>query len=105
MKQKLAHFGVSSLSISSRVAYGLLLYPYQTVLELVKHRIFLPIVLGPFVSFVIIKFIWYLLFTPWLGSDHGLLLSFLANWVVIFLGMWQIVLIYLTIRFWRAIHS
>ncbi len=105
MKQKLANFSISSLSISSRVAYGLLLYPYQTVLELVRHSIFLPIVLVPFVSFVMIKLAWFLLINPLFGPGPNWLLSLLANWLVLFLGLWQLLLIYLTIRFWQAIHS
>lgn len=103
-KLDLTALSVSSLAIGSRVVYGLFFYPYQTVLELTMHRVFLPIVMVPVASFALIKLVWYLIITPWLAPNHTWLLSLLANWIVWFLALWQGLLIYLTVRFWRALH-
>ncbi|MBU0979024.1 MAG: hypothetical protein ABIJ33_03835 [Patescibacteria group bacterium] len=95
-------FLVSFSSISVRLVYGLLKYPYQTVWQITEHKPFSPLLLTPAAVFAILKIVWYCLIWFVFGRPTGFMIDLLANWLVFFCLYWQGLIIYLTFRFWYA---
>jgi len=98
MKSFIISFG----SISVRLVYGLLKYPYQTVQQITEHKPFSPLLLTPAAVFVILKVIWYFVVWVIFGKLTGFVVDLLANWLFFFCFYWQLLIIYLTFRFWYA---
>lgn len=97
----------------SALSLGLLLHPYVTLRRMVRDRLLRPLVLLPIVSTM-------LLWVATVVAVHlgavvvaGLgwvtplvlkqLLAWLFWWGVWFLGLWQVVLLYLLVRFMRVL--
>lgn len=90
------------------LAQGLLIHPYQTMQELAQEKIFFWLALLPGMLLGSAVLIWrvalvplvQLFFccqvTPIWGCN---LISFLANWLIFFCIYWQILLLYLFVRF------
>jgi hypothetical protein len=99
----------------SAYTLGMLLHPYKTVRELVRRPQFAPMVIVPVVVFVVVwalgmvglRFGWVILWVLGLVATERFvnILAFLWWWVVVFLGMWQVLLVYLWWRFRRAISN
>lgn len=99
----------------SAYTLGLLLHPYKTMRELVRRRVFLPLALAPMVvgvgawgvGMVGLRFGGGLL---WLVGLQAMprfvsLLAFLWWWLVVFLAVWQGLLLYLLGRFWVTLRN
>ncbi len=97
-----------------QITAGILLHPYQTVQSLAREKVFSWMVVLPTVVFVGAKILYLGLIVPsvryffscrtqpfW-GCD---LIPFFANWLLFFCLYWQILLLYLFVRFWTAFHS
>ena len=105
---KALHFTISFVYACSKITVGLLLHPYQTMQSLVREHVFLWLALLPTAVFVLAKAVWFFVLVPivryifscstsgFFGCD---LISFIANWLVLFCVYWQILLLYLTLRF------
>ena len=96
----------------SALSLGLLLHPYVTLRKMIRDKLLRPLVFLPAVSAM---FLWVgtailvrvgSLLLSWLGmsvvSGTSLVLGFLFWWVVVFLGLWQVVLVYLFGRFFMV---
>ncbi len=99
---------VSFFYALGRFALGLVLHPYQTMQLLVKQKLFVWVVLTPIVCLGLLTVLWNFVIIP-LAASLGLscpeldsTLSFLATWVTTFVVYWQLMLLYLLIRFGRA---
>ncbi|MDA1080006.1 MAG: hypothetical protein O2840_04950 [bacterium] len=101
-------FVTSFVYACGKITVGLLLHPYQTMQSLVRERVFLWLLLLPSAVFVIAKVIWFFVLVPtvrFIFSCHTTqffgcdLIPFVANWLVLFCVYWQILLLYLTLRF------
>lgn len=92
---------------------GLLLHPYMTVRKIVREKFLRPLVLLPMVSGILL---WIatvmmvhggalLLSSLGMGLPSGIKasLAFMFWWMAWFLGLWQVVLIYLFVRFTKVL--
>lgn len=97
-----------------QITLGLLLHPYQTMQSLVEDKVFVWMTLLPSAVYVIAKVLWHFIIIPvvrfafscssssFFGCD---IIPFFANWLVLFCVFWQILLIYLLLRFFLIFHS
>lgn len=107
---KVAH--LTSLTYSlGQITLGLLLHPYQTMQQLVEDKVFVWMSLLPVSALTAIIVAWRFLVVPTVRiffscqSNHFWAcdyLTFLANWVTLFAIYWQVLLIYLLLRFYAA---
>lgn len=93
------------------ITWGLLIHPYQTMQSLLREKSFVWMCLLPSVAFLITKTIWLWVVVPlvrFVFTCHSTplfacdLIPFFANWLTFFLVYWQILLLYLLIRFAKA---
>ncbi len=97
----------------SAYSLGLLLHPYVTVRKMVREHFLRPLVVLPLVSTVLLWLTTVVVvhsgavilnvFDVTMPVRMKFVLSFVFWWMVWFLGLWQILLGYLWLRFWRAI--
>lgn len=95
---------ISTVYSILQASTGLFLHPYQTMQQLVEEKIFLWLVGTPLVGFGIFAGIWWLslqlFFTnlPYIGAW-----AFVLLWGSIFFFSWQVLLLYLLIRFLKTL--
>lgn len=101
-------FASSFVYSIAQITGGLLLHPYQTMQSLTRERVFIWMAFLPTAVFVLAKVVWFFILVPgvrfifscsesnFFGCD---LIPFFANWLVLFCVYWQILLLYLLIRF------
>lgn len=85
----------------SQIVVGLFLHPYQSMQNLVRDQVFIPLMLLP----TFLAGIFYLLFAWWLVAlfyDNSLVFRLIYRSFFFFFLFWQILLIYLFARFKRA---
>lgn len=97
----------------SAYSLGLVLHPYKTVRELVRIPQFQPLIIVPLVMWVVfwavgmvgLRFGWVVLWLIGLEATGRFvnILAFLWWWLTVFLVIWQMMLLYLWVRFRRAI--
>lgn len=92
----------------SQITIGMLLHPYQTMQSLAQDKVFSWMVLLPTAVFVGAKAVWHYIIVPlvrfvfscsstnFIGCDF---IPFLANWLLLFCIFWQVLVLYLLIRF------
>lgn len=103
-KTKLASFFYSIF----RIGQGLLFHPYQTMQSLVRQPVFGWLVFLPLFFWGMGKILWHVVFISlgrWLVSPlfgTGFLSAFIVHWVTYFCFIWQLILMYLLIRFFWA---
>ncbi|MDQ5950943.1 MAG: hypothetical protein QG639_220 [Patescibacteria group bacterium] len=97
-----------------QITLGLLLHPYQTMQSLVQDKVFIWMTLLPIGVYGVAKVIWHLVLVPtvrfvfscststFLGCD---LIPFVANWLVLFCVYWQVLLLYLLLRFFLVFRT
>lgn len=97
-----------------QITLGLLLHPYQTMQSLVEDKVFVWMTFLPAGVYVLAKVVWHFLIVPlvryafscstsnFLGCD---LIPFVANWLVLFCVFWQILLVYLLLRFFLIFRT
>ncbi|MBP7768525.1 hypothetical protein KA082_01695 [Candidatus Woesebacteria bacterium] len=94
-----------------QITEGMLLHPYQTVQSLAREKVFSWMIFLPAVVYVLAKIIWFYILVPtvrYVFSCHTTsfwgcdLIPFFADWLVFFCLYWQVLLLYLLIRFWIA---
>ena len=97
-----------------KITLGLLLHPYQTTQSLIREKAFVWMTFLPSAVFVGAKIIWFfflvplvrLLFSCSTSSFFGCdLIPFFANWLVLFCIYWQVMLLYLLLRFFLAFRE
>lgn len=105
---KMIHI-TSFLYAIAQITGGLLLHPYQTMQSLTREKVFAWMTFLPIGVFVLAKIVWFYVLVPLVrfvfscsSSDFfGCnLIPFFANWLVLFCIFWQVLLLYLLIRFW-----
>jgi len=105
MKQ--SHF-LSGIYILGQVFQGLLLHPYQTMQDLVTERVFSWLAWLPTVILALFTVLWRFGIVPVVrtvvscqvdGFWGCQLVVFGTNWVTFFVLFWQVLLLYLLIRF------
>ncbi len=85
-----------------QVVQGLLIHPYQTMRQLVREKVFVWMTFSPVFLWMFSLFVWKLLNVllyfvfPYTGFW-----IFLTLWFTVGIGMYQVLLIYLLIRFTR----
>ena len=88
------------------ILQGLLIHPYQTMRQLVRERVFAWMAFSPVLLWMAAVVVWKILemvffaAIPYLGFW-----VFLALWFTLAIGMYQALLLYLLVRFWRATHA
>lgn len=98
----------------AQISGGLLLHPYQTMQSLVRDRVFVWMTLLPSVILALITVFWRFIFVPvvsgffsctatdFIGCEW---LPFVSNWITFFCLYWQVLLLYLLMRFSRIYKS
>ena len=96
----------------SAYTLGMLLHPYKTVRELVRKPQFAIMVITPVVIFGVMWGVgmvglragWVILWMLGLTATPRFvnILAFLFWWMTVFLGLWQVLLGYLWVRFWKV---
>jgi hypothetical protein len=87
-----------------QIILGLFLHPYQSMQNLVRDEVFVPLMFLP----TLLASIFYLLFAWWLLAlfyDSSLIFRLIYRSFFFFFLFWQILLIYLFWRFRRAFRS
>lgn len=83
-----------------QIVQGLLIHPYQTMRQLVREKVFIWMTFSPIFLWIFSLFVWkileILLFSlfPYPGFW-----VFLALWFTVGIGMYQMLLLYLLLRF------
>ncbi|PIR64176.1 MAG: hypothetical protein CO156_03260 [Candidatus Pacebacteria bacterium CG_4_9_14_3_um_filter_40_12] len=99
---------ISILYSIGQIALGLLVHPYQTMQSLVKERVFVWMAAIPLYVLVAVTVGWKFVVVPlvqvmfscstryYLACDA---LSLISNTLIFFCWYWQVVLLYLLVRF------
>ena len=93
-----------------QITLGLLLHPYQTMQSLVEDGVFVWMTLLPTAVLAVVILLWRLLIVPVVqlvfscqgGGGFAVLcgtLPFLSDWLMLFCLYWQVLLLYLLVRF------
>jgi hypothetical protein len=111
------HAGQMLLSVIysiSQITGGLLLHPYQTMQSLVRDKVFVWMALLPTLVLALVTVAWKVAVVPlvrlffscssanFVGCER---LTFASNWLTFFCIYWQILLLYLLIRFSRVFKA
>jgi hypothetical protein len=106
-QRRLTTFFASALYAVGQVTLGLLLHPYQTMQSLMEQRVLLPLVLLPSGVLAVVTLVWKVVTVPLVrlvfscqsAPNACVGLSFLSDWITFFCVYWQIMLLYLVLRF------
>ncbi|MFA6814372.1 MAG: hypothetical protein GX943_01455 [Candidatus Pacebacteria bacterium] len=88
----------------AQIVLGLFLHPYQSMQNLVRDKVFIPLMFLP----TLLAGIFYFLFAWWLLAlfyDSSLFFRLVYRSFFFFFLFWQILLIYLFWRFRRAFRN
>ncbi|HEX9817324.1 MAG TPA: hypothetical protein VGA89_00290 [Patescibacteria group bacterium] len=106
--QKTLHIFASFLYSIGQITQGLFFHPYQTMQLVVREKVFFWLTLLPSAVWVVARLIWGLVIVPLVRlvfscSQTGLaicqLIPFFARWLLYFCVLWQLILLYLLVRF------
>jgi len=84
-----------------QITLGLFLHPYQSMQNLVRDQVFIPLMLLP----TLLASLFYILFAWWLLAlfyDESIIFRLVYRSFFFFFLFWQILLVYLFWRFRRA---
>lgn len=88
-----------------RLILGLIAHPYRTVREIMRGRWFIPLVFVPSVLLVWIlvtgRIAAWVVDVPYYSRDF---LGIFYSTFIISIGLWQILLFYLAVRFWVGLR-
>lgn len=86
-----------------QVIQGQLLHPYQTMRQLVREKVFIGMTFSPIFLWAIFLVVWRILdvLLFWMIPYQGFWI-FLALWFAVGIVLYQILLLYLLIRFLHA---
>ena len=104
---KTTSFIASVLYSSAQITFGLLVHPYQTMQSLVKERVFVWMAALPLFLLMGVTVLWRGAVVPMVQLFFSCsaapivcdVVSFVSNTVVFFCWYWQVLLLYLLIRF------
>jgi hypothetical protein len=108
MTQRSLHIIASVFYSIGQITQGLFFHPYQTMQLLVREKVFSWLVFLPVGVWVIARLVWGLLIVPLVSlifscSQTGFIgcefIPFVARWLFYFCALWQLVLLYLLVRF------
>jgi len=99
-----------------QITLGLLLHPYQTMQSLVQERVFIWMTLLPSGILALITLAWRFVVVPLVrlvfscsaGGELAIActaLPFFSNWLTFFCIYWQVLLLYLLVRFHSAFRT
>lgn len=97
-----------------QITQGLLIHPYQTTQSLVREKVFSWMVWLPTITVGSIYAVWKIVIVPVVQLIFSCqdsvwqicrVLPPLSNWLIFFCIYWQILLLYLWVRFWLAMRS
>jgi hypothetical protein len=94
----------SAIYSLGQITLGLFLHPYQSMQNLVRDQVFIPLMLLP----TLLASIFYILFAWWLLAlfyDGSVIFRLVYRSFFFFFLFWQILLIYLFYRFRRAFRE
>lgn len=106
MQARVALF--SFLYSIGQITLGLLLHPYQTMQSLIQERVFVWMAAIPLYTLVVVTVLWRFILVPavqlvfscstqyYFACDA---LSFISNTLIFFCWYWQVLLVYLLVRF------
>lgn len=98
----------------AQITQGLFFHPYQTVQSLVREKVFFWLIFLPTMVWLIAHSLWLLVIVPLVSLMFSCtslalpvcsLIPFLANWLFSFCLLWQLVLLYLFLRFGYALQA
>lgn len=98
----------SFLYAIGQITLGLLVHPYQTMQSLVKERVFVWMAAMPLYLLAVITVAWRFLVVPTVqllfscSTEYYLacdMLSLVSNTIIFFCWYWQVLLLYLLVRF------
>lgn len=106
-RRRLSTFLASTAYAVGQVTLGLLLHPYQTMQSLMEQRVLLPLVLLPSGVLAIVTLVWKVVVVPLVRTVFSCQsapnacagLPFLSDWITFFCLYWQVMLLYLVLRF------
>jgi hypothetical protein len=87
-----------------QIILGLFLHPYQSMQNLVRDQVFIPLMFLP----TLLASLFYILFAWWLLAlfyDGSIVFRLVYRSFFFFFLFWQILLVYLFWRFRRAFHN
>lgn len=99
---------ISFIYSIGQISLGLLFHPYQTMQSLVQDKVFVWMSLLPSLFLALVTIVWKYGFVPVVRivfscQETGFMLcnwlDFFSNWLVFFCIFWQILLLYLLLRF------
>lgn len=108
MTKRLANIVGSLIYSVTQIAQGLLLHPYQTMQSLVRDKVFFWLTFLPAGIWIIARLSWGWVIVPVVRlvfscAQSGFwgcgLIPFFTHWLWYFCWLWQLVLIYLFVRF------
>jgi hypothetical protein len=94
-----------------QIAQGLFFHPYQTMQSLVREKVFFALTFLPVLVWVFARAAWGLIIVPlvrlmfscsasnFVGCDF---IPFFTHWLLYFCILWQVMLVYLLVRFGYA---
>jgi len=108
MLRQLMHI-VSSVAYSvAQISQGLFFHPYQTMQSLLREKVFFWLTLLPMGIWVVARLVWGLMIVPLVRLVFSCsatnfwgcqLIPFFTHWLWYFCVLWQLVLLYLFVRF------
>lgn len=110
-REKLFHIAASFVYSILQITQGLFFHPYQTMQSLVRDTVFFWLTFLPAAVWVFAELAWSGVIVPVVRlvfscSQTGFwgceLIPFVARWLFYFCALWQLVLLYLFVRFLYA---
>lgn len=105
---RFVHIIVSFAYSIAQIVQGLFFHPYQTMQSLVRDKVFFGLTFLPSLVWICAKLAWSLVIVPVVRlvfscSVSGFwgcqLIPFMTHWLLYFCTLWQVVLVYLLLRF------
>ncbi|MFH2118386.1 MAG: hypothetical protein ABII10_01470 [Candidatus Paceibacterota bacterium] len=106
--QRFFQITTSLLYSVGQITQGLFLHPYQTMQLLVREKVFFWLSFLPTGVWVVARLFWGLVMVPLVrlvfscnqtGFTGCSFIPFFARWLLYFCVLWQLVLLYLLVRF------
>ena len=106
--KRLIHIIASVTYSIAQISQGLFFHPYQTMQSLLREKVFFWLTLLPTAIWIFARLIWGLVIVPLVRSVFSCsqtgfwgceLLPFFTRWLFYFCLLWQLVLLYLFVRF------
>lgn len=88
---------------ASQMFLGLLIHPYRSMQLLVRNKVLIPFALYPVILLLLILLLLNVIDVVGLLYQQSFLFSFLVQWLLFYCFYWQLILLYLFLRFYLAL--